>query len=166
MQTRAALPQLGDKILIVVENAPHFLDELRAVTAALPTLPNTYFTLMACCPPRYWEHGGADNPEVLGEIEQAWHDETTEHTQAEAALDLARAALVTGGVPADHIVTLIAAEEPSTLDATLHELKHAGYTGVIVSAGHDEIVHRLHKDGLTDLFRKVPKVNVLTLDLS
>lgn len=166
MQTRTALPQLGDKILIVLENAPRFLDELRAIIATLPTLTNTFFTLMACCPPRYWEHGGADNPEVQQEIVQAWLTETTEHTHAETCIDQARATLTACGVPADHIDTLIATDEASTLDATLHELKRAHYTGVIVSAGHEEIVHRLHKDGLTDLFRHVPKVTVRTLELS
>jgi hypothetical protein len=163
MQTRTALPQLGDKILIVLENAPHFLDELRAVIAALPTLTNTFFTLMACCPPHYWEHGGADNPDVLQELEQAWNDEQTQHSHAEVCLDQARAALLACGVPAEHVITLIAAEETSALDATLHELKRLQYTGVILSAGHDDIVHRLHKDGLTDFFRHVPKVTVLAL---
>ncbi len=167
MNTRTALPQLGDNILVVVENAPRFLAELRAVTASLPSLPTTFFTLMACCPPRYWEHGGADNPDDRQEIEAAWKEEQADTLRAEHYLDQAKTVLEVVGVPAAHIDTLIAVDDDDLLAATMHELKQTQlhYSGVIVSEQHDEIVNRLLKRGLTDLFRHVPHVEVLTLHL-
>jgi len=155
MNTRTALPQLGDNILVVVENAPRFLDELRVVTASLlslPTLPTPFFTLMACCPPRYWEHGGADNPDDRQEIEAAWKEEQADTLRAEHYLEQAKTVLEGLGVPAAHINTLIAVDDDDLLAATMHELTQTRlhYSGVIVSEQHDDIVNRLLKRGLTE----------------
>jgi hypothetical protein len=44
------------------------------------------------------------------------------------------------------------------------ELRRGNYSGVIVSSDHHDIVNRLRGEGLTNIFRRVPKVAVWAID--
>jgi hypothetical protein len=85
--------QLGQDILVVMDSAPGFLVALRAAIASVPQPGNTIFTLFCCHPTQYWEHGGADNPEIQEQIEHAWQAEALEIDYAERCLGKARTLL-------------------------------------------------------------------------
>jgi hypothetical protein len=166
MDTRLPLHHLGQNILVVMDGAPHFLDQLRSVCASIPQVSDKFFTLIGCCPPRYWEHGGADNPEVKQEIIEAWKEEVSLADHAEQCLQHAKAALTALGVPETHIVAKISAEGVDVTSAVMRELNQCQYSGVIVSRYHIGLVNRLHKTGITDVFRQIPKVEVLAIDVN
>jgi hypothetical protein len=166
MDTRAKPTHLGQNILIVMESTPSFLDALRTFVVSLPQVTDTFFTLLCCHPTQYWEHGGADNPEVQEQIEKAWKAEDEEFDRAKICLDQARAILQDAGIPVSHILTKTALEVDSLVTATMHELSQRHYTGVIVSRYHTDIVNRLLRKGLTDIFRAIPQVEVWALDLA
>lgn len=166
METRTAPPRLGLNVLVVVDRSPGFFDALRSAVVSFPELAHTIFTVFCCCPMRYWEHGGADNPQVKTDIERAWKQQDEELDCAERCMSQARAILEGAGVPASHIFTKVATEAESYLEAAMHELNQGQYSGVVVSRYHDDLVNRLRRRGVTDIFRKIPKVEVLALDVS
>ena len=164
MDTRVFPPYLGQKVLLVMDSVPGFLDALRSAIVSLPQITQSFFTLLCWHPAHYWEHGGADNPEVRQQIENVWRAKDEEYDRAEHCLDQARAILQDAGVPVSHIITKTSIDEDSLIAATMHELKRRNYTGVVISRYHDDIVNRLLRKGLTDMFRKIPKVEVWAVD--
>jgi hypothetical protein len=165
MYPRIAPPRLGQNIVVVMDSVPGFLDALRNVVSRLPQIECTLFTLLCCHPMHYWEHGGVDNPEARQELEKAWKAEDEEFDLAEHCLNQARAILHDAGVPDSHIFTKTLTDEDSITAATMGELRQGQYSGVIVGRSHEDIVNRLLRKGITDAFRQIPKVEVLTLDL-
>lgn len=164
MNTQIALPQLGQKILVVIDHSPDFIHTLGAVAADLPQLADTFFTLLCCCPARYWEHGGADSLEEKRQVARAWQGETDEIDFAGRCLERAQAVLHDAGVPVEHILTRISTEADSLIAATMSQLGQGQYSGVIVSDHHDNIVNRLLRKGLSDAFRYIPKVEVWVIE--
>lgn len=165
MNTRLAPPQLGDHILIVLDLDPTFDQALRTAIAQIPHIDQPLFTLLCCLPVHYWEHGGADNPDVVHQIKKAWNEEEEEQDDAEFYLDQANAILKQAGVPETHIVKTVSSNEDSVISAVMHELKQGFYSGVILSQQHEDIVNRLMRRGITDTLRHIPHVGVMTLDL-
>ena len=164
MNTPIAPPHLGQNVLVVLDSIPGFLDTLRSATESLPHMAHTSFTLLCCHPTTYWEHSGADNPEAAAQIEDTWQAEDTAFNRAQDCLDQARAILQDAGVPDTHIITKTPLDKDSIIAATMHELKRYPYTGVILSRYHDDIINRLLRKGLTDIFRKLPNVQVWPID--
>lgn len=166
MDTRLTLKRLGQNILVVIDSSAGYLDILRAATTHLPQIDSKFFTLLCCYPTHnwYWEHGGADNPEAKQELEDVWNEEDKVLNRAEHCLNECRAILQAAGVPASHIFTRISDTEGGVVPATMHELKQSDYTGVIVSSYQQDIVNRLRRIGITDLFRRLPKVEVWAID--
>lgn len=164
MDTHIALHHLGQNVLVVMESAPRFLDTLRSVVVTIPQVSEKFFTLIGCCPPRYWEHGGADNPEVREEIANAWREELAEAHHAEECMARAQAVLEAAGVPKSHVSTKLAVDAEVT-PAIMRELRACRYTGVIVSRYHGDLINRLMKKGVTDVFRQIPTVEVLAIDV-
>jgi hypothetical protein len=67
-------------------------------------------------------------------------------------------------VPAAHILTKTSVDDDSLVAMITHEVKRHPYSGIIVSHYHDDIVNRLLRKGITDVFRGLPKIQVLALD--
>ena len=164
MNTPLAPPNLGQNILVVMDSIPGFLDALRSATESLPHITRTTFTLLCCHPTSYWEHSGADTPEAEAQIEDVWQAKNTAFDRARHCLEQARAILQDAGVPNSQIITKTTMNEDSIIAATMYELKRYPYTGVIVSRYHNDIVNRLQRRGLTDMFRKLPDVRVWSID--
>ena len=165
METRTAPPRLGLNVLIVMDRSPGFLEALRGAAACLPQIAHMTFTLLCCCPMRYWEHGGADSPEAKDEIERASRRQDEALDCAERCLNQASAILEQAGVPARHILTRIVTTQDSYVAAAMHELNQGQYSGVIVSRYHEDLINRLQRRGVTDIFRRIPNVEVWALDL-
>lgn len=165
MYTQRLPTYLGQNILVVIDTVPGFLEAFRSSITSFSGTVDKSFTLLCCCPTHYWEHGGADNREIHQQIENMTKKEQDEFEIAETCLDQARAILQDAGVLDSHIRSKIASED-SPIAATMNELKQHHYTGVIVSKYHQDIVARLLRTGITDIFRKVPVVEVHTLDLA
>ena len=164
MNASTAPPQLGPNVLVILDKSPGFLDALRSVAASLPYIPHTLFTLFCCCPTRYWEHGGADDPDVKRQLEDAWKAAEKEFDLARHCLNQARSVLQDAGVPDSHICTRISTEQDSLIAATTAEVRAGHYSGVIVHRTHDDIVNRLLQKGVTDRFRRLPEVEVWAID--
>jgi hypothetical protein len=163
MVHQTAIPQLGQSVLVVINGAPGFLTAFRVTITLIPEISHRFFTLLCCCPPYYWEHGGADSPDVRQEIADMWTAQEKAHDRARHCLDAARAILCAAGVPDSHILAKIATEKNSLIAATMAELGQQRYSGVIISRHRHDILNRLRRKGITDIFRKLPKVEILTL---
>jgi hypothetical protein len=157
-------PELGENLLVVMDNCPACLEILRMLVSNLPRVNHRYFTLLHCCPTIYWEHGGDSNPETRREIDAVWKAEEDEYNLTQQYFDQASRVLQEAGVHVSHIRTAAPVEVDSLADATMAELRRGQYSGVIVSSDHQDIINRLHGRGLTDLFRRVPKVAVWAID--
>lgn len=156
-------PQLGHQVLIVTDASPTFLDTLHRTVTCLSQTTDMVFTLLCCCPTHYWGHSGEGCPELKRYIEALWEEEESEFNLAQECLDCTKSILEEIGIPTAHIQNKIATED-SLITATMAELKLGDYTGVIVSATHYDIVNRLLGRGLTDVFRKIPNVQVWAID--
>ncbi|MCB9452899.1 MAG: hypothetical protein H6672_15775 [Anaerolineaceae bacterium] len=163
MYRQMKTPQLGRSVLVIMDGAPGYLEAFRVSISRIPEISRKFFTLFCCCPTYYWEHGGADSPGVLQEIEAVWAAKESESDHARHCLDQARAILHNAGVPDSHILSKISAKKDSLMAATMSELGQSQYSGVIISRYRHDIINRLHRKGITDVFRSLPKVEVLTL---
>ena len=163
MVQQMAVPPLGQSVLVVMDGHPGYLNALRAATSLIPAISLKFFTLLCCCPARYWEHGGADSPTVRQEIAAMWAAAENDRNRASHCLEQARGLLHAAGVPDSHILAKTITEKHSLIAATLAELGRSRYSGVIISRYHHDIVNRLRRTGITDVFRQLPKVAVLTL---
>jgi len=164
MSTEIAPPRLGQHVLMLIDNAAGLLNACRTITTTLPDLAHTSFTLLCCCPTHYWEHSGAENPDVKHEIEEVSKAEEAEFHQADFWLKQARAIFEAAGVPASNLLTKTALED-TLLDAALAELGRTPYSGIIVNQAQLDIVNRLQGKGFTDRFRHLPKVEVWSLNM-
>ncbi len=163
MNTQIALPRLGLNILVIVDRTSDFLDRFQAVIARLPDIQERSFQLLCCCPTRYWEHGLADDAAVNHETEAVWQEEEKDFDVAGEYLNQARAILEALRVPPSQI-RIKTGTDDSTMDATMAEIRRGHYSGIVVSRSHEDIVNRLLRKGLTDVFRDVPNVGVLAID--
>jgi hypothetical protein len=157
-------PELGENILVVMDNCPTCLEILRVVASSLPRVNYRYFTLLHCCPTIYWEHGGGTDLVTQHEIDAVWQAEEDEYNLTQQYFADARRILQDAGVLVSHIRSTTASGEDSLANATMAELRRGHYSGVIVSSDHHDIINRLHARGLTDMFRRIPKVAVWAID--
>lgn len=157
-------PNMGDDILVVMDNCPTCIDMLRRVCSRLNQLDRKYFTLLHCCPAIYWEHGGNADANMQQQIDAVWQAEEAEFNQTQYFFEQAKQVLQEAGVPASHIYTTTASNKRGLLDATMSELKLKTYSGVIISSIHTDIINRLYGRGVTDIFRRLPKVTVWPID--
>jgi hypothetical protein len=163
MNPQVVPPRLGRHVLIVVDAAPCFVDCFRKIALTLTELDQRNYTLIRCCPPVYWEHGGGDDADCGDEIKSMWEQEEAEFARTKEYLGKVKATLIALGVPPDQIETRTATEQSSMVEATMAELRNGHYTGVIVSGMHAEIVNRLEHRGVIDRLRKIPEVEVLEM---
>jgi hypothetical protein len=157
-------PELGENVLMVMDNCPACLAILRMVASSLPKVDHRYFTLLHCCPTIYWEHGGDADAAAMREMDAVWQAEEDEFNVTEQYFARARRILEDVGVPAAHIRAVAAVKEDSLAAATIAEVRRGHYSGVIISRDHADIVNRLLGRGLTDIFRRIPKVAVWAID--
>lgn len=160
MNPQVVPPRLGRHVLIVVDAAPCFVNCFRKVAATLTEIDKRNYTLIRCCPPVYWEHGGGEDPDTCAEIQGMWQQEESEFARSREYLGKVKEILLEMGVPEDQIETRVATEQGSLVEATMTELRSGHYSGVIVSGMHVDVVNRLLRRGLTDKFRSVPDVEV------
>jgi hypothetical protein len=164
MSTNTVTARLGQHILVVLDSTPAFHDALRAAAAALPEVEQRAFTLLCCCPPRYWEHGGGQPDDVAQQVEQVEASRDRDFDRINRCLDHAAGLLREAGVPEARITRRFVTEHDHIRAAVMDELRQRPYSGVIVSAYHTDIINRLERRGLTDVFRSVPPVAVEVLE--
>jgi hypothetical protein len=160
------IPQLGLQVFVITDNNSAFLNGLHTALSMLPDASKKYYTLHHCCPPIYWEHAGGPSQEARQEAREMWEAEESTLQRTQRFFDEVSEQLQQSGIPADHIRRHLSVNVDDPLKAVLTELEHGGYTGVIVSSFHHDLVSRLHGRGLTDYFRHIPKVEVWALDES
>jgi hypothetical protein len=159
MNTLYAPHHLGQYILIVLDNAPECLEMMRTVVASLDGIQHRSFGLLHCSPTTYWEHSGADNAVVNREVEEVWEEEEKEFRRTESYFGQARAVLEAAGVPPYKIHSrMMTSDNPAA--AIIEELRECAYTGVVVSDCDQDLVNRLRGQGITDIFRHIPDVEV------
>lgn len=164
MTTPIVPPKLGNKILILTDNCPACLDLLQTILPSMTNLAQTRFTLLHCCPPTYWEHGGGQQPEVAQEMQVVWETTEQEFRTTEWYFKQATQILLKAGVQEHHIDAVKDPDHDSLLDAAMAELNKHSYTGVILNARHTDLISRLEHRGITDVFRKIPDVAVWAID--
>lgn len=164
MNTHTVSSRLGHNILVVMESTPAFHDALRACVAALPEVERRSFTLLACCPPRFWEHSGGHSADIAEQARYMQEAKRQDFSRVEQCLEHAASILRQAGVPAERIVQRVVTGHEQMLPAVMAELRRARYTGVIVSAYQTDIINRLERRGITDVFRSVPSVAVEVLE--
>ncbi|MGQ9888172.1 MAG: hypothetical protein ACUVSX_06720 [Aggregatilineales bacterium] len=165
MTTHTVTSRLGHNILVVMESAPAFHEALRACVAALPEVERRSFTLLGCCPPRFWEHSGGESADVAKQAQRMQEAKRQDFSRLEQCLEHAASLLREAGVPAQRIAQRLVTGHERMLPAVMAELRRARYSGVIISAHHADIINRLERRGVTDLFRSVPRVAVEALEL-
>jgi len=163
MVARRSTAELGQNILMVMDNCPDCLDILRNVVARIPGIASKSFTMIHCCPTIYWEHGGGENPEAQRDAKAVIETEVTELKTTRLYFDLASSILKSAGVPESQI-HVKASLENSLVDATMTELWQGCYSDVMVGSQYTDIINRLERRGLTDRFRLIPPVRVWTFD--
>jgi hypothetical protein len=156
-------PQLGQTILLLMDDTPHFIDTLHDALQNLPGIAHKQFCVLFCCPTRYTEHAGGDDPDMKRAIADLWNQEEADFRSAERQLAQARAALEAAGADPAGIITRVAVED-SLLEAAVAELKRGGYSGVILTQAHRDIANRIVGKGITDAFRQVPHAAVWMID--
>lgn len=155
------MPELGQYILIVMDNHEPCLNMLRSIAEVMPGVASRYFTLIHCVPALYWEHSGSSSEEAA----QVWQKETQEFRMTQGYFDKARAILEQAGVPAGHIRTITDVDAADTAAAVLKELRQHIYTGVILSCKHGHLVNRLTGRAVFNWFRsQLPDVTVWVPD--
>jgi len=164
MTTHTVTSRLGQNILVVMESTPAFHEALRAYVAALPEVERRSFTLLGCCPPRFWEHSGGESADVAEQARQMQEAKRQDFNRVEQCLEHAASLLREAGVPAERIAQRVVTGHEQMLPAVMAELRRVRYSGVIVSAYHTDIINRLERRGVTDLFRSVPQVAVEVLE--
>mgnify|MGYP005850069485 CR=1 FL=1 len=164
MTTHTVTSRLGNNILVVMDSTPAFHDALRATVAALPEVERRSFTLLCCCPPRYWEHSGGEPQDVAEQARQMREAKRQDFDRIGRCLDHATKLLGEVGVVEERITPRVVTGHDQILPAVMAELRRIRYTGVIVSDYHTDIINRLERRGVTDLFRSVPDVAVEVLE--
>ena len=152
-------PQLGQNILVVMDNNPGSLDIVRAIASYLPQIAQTSFTLLCFCPMHYWGHGGEESEGLNLFMRDVYEEEERDFDLADERLLQAKSILLEAGVPSEHLQTRIATED-SLIEATMAELRRCQYSGVVVNHTQGDIVNRLLRRGITDIFRQIPEVEV------
>src|SRR6478672_11933682 len=103
MVARRSTAELGQNILMIMDNCPDCLDILRNVVTRIPGIATKSFTMLHCCPTIYWEHGGSENPEAQITASAVLEAESTELKTTQLYFDLASSILKSAGVPASQI---------------------------------------------------------------
>lgn len=157
-------PKLGKNILILTDNCSACLQLLKAILPSMPNLSQTRFTLLHSCPPAYWEHGGSHQPESEQEFEMVWDSAESEFRTTDWYFEQATKILTGAGVQGHHISTVKDPDHDDLLAATMAEISHHTYSGVILNNRHTDIISRLERRGFTDAFRKIPEITVWAID--
>jgi hypothetical protein len=163
MLTQTAPPQLGNQVLIVIDEDPRFFEALHSAVLRLSDLAHVFFTLICCCPTHYWGHPGDDTPELKRYIDELHTEEEGEFDHAGSCLKYGEAILREAGATPDHILAKISTED-TLMNATVTELRNGRYSSVIISSRHYDVVNRLQGQGITDIFRHLPEVEVWAID--
>ncbi len=153
---------LGDRILIVMDNCDSCLEQLSTLEHQLPNIASRHFTLLHCVPPTYWEHGGDGSAEA----KQVWEAEDREFNLTDDYLNRSRVALEDCGVPASQIQFAVHTCS-STREAVLKQMNRASYSGVILSDRHHDLAELLSGHSLFGWFmRRRPSVTVWEIELN
>lgn len=155
-------PDLGDHVLIVMDNCDSCLEQLSTLEQNLPNIASRRFTLLHCVPPTYWEHGGDGD----AESQQIWKAEDREFQLTDDYLNRARMALEDCGVPASQIQFALHTCG-STREAVLKQMQRSTYSGVILSDRHHDLADLLSGRSLFGWFvRRRPGVTVWEMSLN
>jgi hypothetical protein len=160
-----SIPNLGNHILIVMDNCAACLDMIQTVVRSLPDIAERQFTLIHYVPPIYWEHEGDDCHE---ESKRVWEADQRQFIATADYLKQAQTLLVDGGVPASHVNTVVETDTNDTQDAVLNELRRTTYDGVVLSIRHHGLANLLRGDRSPfNLFiRPEPRLTVWESDVN
>ncbi|HLV33934.1 MAG TPA: hypothetical protein VKY59_02420 [Spirillospora sp.] len=161
----------GYHVLVVMDYDPAAcLGLVDALIDNSSDLSNRYITLMCCCPPAYWEHGGRTaTTETAGAEHELRRADVRYQRNIETANQMFAAAtglLQDAGVPKENIKTHICFESENLTEAVIRALRTHGYSTVVIDRRHHEVVNRLTRRGIWKLLaRHVPPVTVWAIDV-
>jgi hypothetical protein len=152
-------PELGQNILIVLDECPACLDMVYVIVGGLPALAQRKYTLMYCCALFQIED------EMMARVPDAMHEafgtlEAEEHEfqLAQQYLYQATDILHAAGVPHTHIRIARAIGADSLVGAIATELGQGGYTGIVVRQHHHDMVNGLQIRGIMDTYGQIPGI--------
>jgi hypothetical protein len=146
-------PELGQKILLVLDECPACLDMLDTIIGGLSDLPQREFTLLYCCTIIHPEYG--DTHDKTGEVLAILEAEEHEFQVAEQFLYQAADMLHAAGVPVNRIHIVKALGEECLVGAIATELKRGHYASLVIRHYYRHIVQGLQWRGVMDTFGRI-----------
>ena len=134
---------LGNDLLVAVDDTPGSLEMIRVVASALPDPAHTEITLMHYLAPVFWEYGGGNAEAARYMDEQAHEKEHEEQRLTQRYFDKATSILAKEGVDPKHIHTELNWSADNVAQAILSELQAGKYTGVVIGRDHHHALSRL-----------------------
>jgi nucleotide-binding universal stress UspA family protein len=156
---------LGNCLLIAVDDTPGSLAMIKAAARQLPDPQHTEVTLIHYLAPVFWEYGGG-SPETAHYLaEQAQEQEEEEDELTHEYFDEARAVLQEAGIAPEHIHTKENWSANDVSEAVLNELRSDAYTGVVIGKDHhDALARLLHMDLAHTIRRHTEATKVWVVD--
>ncbi|MEJ2747118.1 MAG: universal stress protein, partial [Anaerolineae bacterium] len=145
---------LGNNLLVAMDDTPASLDTIRDLVAALPDPAHTDITLMHYLSPVYWEYGGGDPIAANIMEDTAWQLERKEEQLTEEYFSKAKAILAEANIGATHVQTAEDWEAIGVVDAILQELDQGVYTAVVIGQHHHHYLAELLGRDLASILRK------------
>jgi nucleotide-binding universal stress UspA family protein len=156
---------LGNSLLIAVDDTPSSLATIEKVARRLPDPARTEVTLMHYLSPVYWEYGGGDLATANKLEHEAWAQELAEQRLTETYFAQAREILEKGSVPAAHIHVKEEWDADDVADAILLELQKGAFTTVVIGQHHHNSLAKLFGEDLTSILHKHdPGIFVWTIE--
>jgi transketolase len=160
-QTRILLQSpadLGDHLLVAMDNDQDSLDLVRHVAQRLPYPDKAEVTLMHYLAPMFWVTGAGEGEMYQYDWEQISRLEQVEATVTDEYFDEARDILQKAGVAAVHVHTKKKRDSvPDVARAALDELARGVYTAVVVGHHHHHALSRLLRRDLGKILTKRAK---------
>ena len=149
--------ELGQNILIVLDECPACLDMVYVLVGGLSALAQRHYTLVYCC--ALFQNEDKTTPHAAETVQEAFGSleaEEREFRLAQQYLYQATDILHTAGVPHTHIRIARAIGSDSLVGAIAAELGRGCYTGLVVRQFHRDMVHGLQCSGIMDMFGRIP----------
>jgi nucleotide-binding universal stress UspA family protein len=158
MNVNSVPDNLGNNLLVAMDNAASSLYMVRVLARLLPDHKRIRITLMHYLAPIYWEHAGIDSPEdeEALENEEEWveAEEEKEELETDFYFKQATAILERAGVPSRAIRTRLHFDENSVSEAVLTELQDGLYTSVVMGRQHHDLLAGMLGGPVTDVLRQ------------
>jgi hypothetical protein len=151
------LPELGQNILIVLDECPACLDMVYMIVGGLSDLAQRSYTFIYCC--ELFQSEDEMTTRVSEMMQKAFGTLEAEEREFQLAqqylyqtMDILHAA----DVPDTHIRIARAIGADSLVGAIATEFGQGGYTGIVVRQHHRDMVSGLQCRGIMDTFGRIP----------